>query len=86
MIAKLLNVNNLFLRNKNLSLNSKSVIILDPFFDINSKIDVDDINPKLFSNFNFFKLFKSKEIFQRINSNNEIIFKSKNFNRKFFEN
>ena len=83
--AKLLNVNNLFLRNKNLSLNSKSVIKLDPFFDINSKIDVDDINPKLFSNFNFFKLFKSKEIFQRINSNNEINFKSKNFKRNFFE-
>ena len=80
---KSLNINNLFLRNNNLSFNSEGVIILDPFFDISLKYRIEDINSKVFNNINLDKLLKAKDIFKQFNSTNNISFKSKKFNRSF---
>ena len=82
---KSLNINNLFLRNNNLSLNSEGIILLDPFFAISSKFKIDDINTKIFNNINLDKLLKEKDIFKQFNSTNNISFKSKKFNRSFID-
>ena len=77
----ILNIKNTFLRNKNISLKNKSIITFEPFFHINNKFEIEDINPKMFKKLNFNKLLESKSIIKKINSKNEIIYKSKKFNR-----
>ena len=80
---KSLNINNLYLRNKNLSLNSEVIILLDPFLDVRSKFQIEDINSKVFNNLNLDKLLEAKDKFKQFNGTNDISFKSKKFNRSF---
>ncbi len=63
-------------RSKNLSFKNDSLINFSPFFEIVSKINIENLNTKLLKNLDFYKLLNSKEILKKINSKNEIYFKS----------
>ncbi len=76
---------NSFLRNKLLSFNNYSVIILNPYFDLKSKFIIEDIDLKLFKEFNFEKFLNKKNIVKRINSENEISFTPKKFSSYIFD-
>ena len=58
---KILDINNLFFRNKDLSFNGRSKVTFYPFLYLTSKINVEDINVKIFKNFDIFKLFNLKK-------------------------
>ena len=74
---KELNIYNSFLRNKNFSLKNQTLIVLDPFFDIRSEIDLDEFNFQILQKINFSELHKFKDYVKKINIKNEIFFKSK---------
>ena len=80
-----INIYNSFFRSKNLSFKSKNSIIFDPFFSIKSNVNVEDINLKILKKFNFDKLFQSKDIIKKINTNNEINYVSKKFSRNLID-
>ena len=80
-----ISIYNSFFRSKNLSFKSKNSIIFDPFFSIKSNINVEDINLKILKKFNFDKLFQSKDIIKKINTNNEINYVSKKFSRNLID-
>ena len=83
---KILKINNLFFRNKDLSFNSENTITHQPFFNFTSSFIVRDFNPKILNDINFIKLFKSKKIIKKINSKNVINFESKKFSKNLVEN
>ena len=66
-------------RNKNLSFKNDSLINFSPFFEIVSKIYIENINTKLFKKLDYYRLINSKEFIKKINSKNEIYFKSTKF-------
>ncbi len=80
-----LNIYDSFFRNKNLSFNNKSTVVINPFFDIKSKFDIEDINPKILKKINLKKLLESKNILNKITTKTEISFKSKKFNRNLID-
>ena len=83
---KILKIYNSYLRSKNLNLNNDILINLNPFLEINSKVDVQEFNPYLFENLNLDKLLETKGILKKINSKNEINFKSKKFTSHLIDN
>ena len=72
---------NSFFRSKNLSFKNKSLITLDPYFETEANFVIDDINIKLLKKLDFEKFFSFKNIIKKVNSKNEISFKSKKFSR-----
>ncbi len=70
-----------YFRSKNLSFKNEILITLNPFLDINSKINIDEINSQIFKVINFNKIIKSKHFIKKINSKNEINFKPKKFHK-----
>ena len=80
---KKLKIYNSYLRNKNLILNGESLIVLKPFLDFNSKFNVEKINLQILKKVNLDKLLSQKDIIKKINSKNEIYFKSNKFSRNF---
>ena len=76
---------NAYLRSKNISFKKKGEIVLTPFLDINSHFIIEEFNTSILKNIDLNKIFKFKELLKKINSKNEINFKSKKFNRKFFD-
>ena len=78
---KKLDISNSYFRNKNLSFESNSEIVFNPFIDLQSKIKVKEINFQTLKKINLKKLMEQKNIIKKINSKKEIIFKSKKFNR-----
>ena len=76
---KKLNIYNSYFRSKNISFKNNNEIIFQPFIDFNSKFQIEQINPKIFKKIDIFKLLKSKDIIKKINSKNEVNFKSKKF-------
>ena len=83
--SKILNIYNSYFRSKNISFNNESLIIFNPFLDITSKFNIEDINPQVVKKLNYEKLFDYKKIIKKINSKNEIIFKSKKFDRNLID-
>ena len=83
--GKVIRIYNSFFRNKNLSFNNKSEIILKPFLDINSVFTIEKFNPKLLSKVDLNKLLSFKEFLKKINNKSEINFETKKFNRKIFD-
>ena len=78
---KKLKIYNSYLRNKNLILNGESLIVLKPFLDFNSKFNVEKINLQIFKKVNLNMLLSQKDIIKKINSKNELYFKSNKFSR-----
>ena len=68
---------NSYFRNRNLSFNNETIIILNPFLDFESKFDLEELDIRIFKEIDINKLLKSKDIIKKINSKNEIYFKSK---------
>ena len=76
---------NSYFRNKNLVFNNESTVIYYPFLSLNSIINVEDINLDLLKNINLNQILTSKNLIKKINTNNQIKFKSKKFNRKLID-
>ena len=64
--GKVIRIYNSFFRNKNLSFNNKSEIILKPFLDINSVFTIEKFNPKLLSKVDLNKLLSFKEFLKKL--------------------
>ncbi len=79
-----LKINNLFLRNRNLSLSGESSIRLKPFFDIKSNVIIEDLNLSLLEKLDFNKLSELREIIKKINIKSNINFESKKISRSLF--
>ena len=74
-----------YLRSKNLSFTNNSLITIEPFFDINSKFNIEEFNSQILKKLDLNKIFKSKNFIKKINSKNEINFKIKRFSRNLIE-
>jgi hypothetical protein len=81
-----LKINNSFFRNKDLSFNNKSIITFEPFFFSSSIINIEDINIKLLKNIDVINILNTKDFIKKINTNNEINFKSKKFSTNLIDN
>ena len=79
MMIRFLKIYNSFLRNKNVSFKNESKIILVPYLEINNIFDIDEFDIVLLEKFDFGKFLEFKDIVKKINSKNEINFKSKKF-------
>ena len=79
-----LNIYNSYFRSKNLSFKNKSLIKFKPFFDSNSKFEIEEIDAEIFKQLKIDELFKFKDILKQITAKNEVIFNSKKFSRSFF--
>ena len=73
---------NSFFRNKNLSFKNNSVFTLDPFFNIKSIFQIEDINPKILKRIDLNSFLNSKKIIEKINSKSEIIYIPTKFNHR----
>ncbi len=80
-----LKIYNSYFRNNNFSFNNESQIIFNPFLDINSKFNIEEFNTKLIKKIDFIKILEFKDFIKKINSKNEIRFKSKKFTRNLVE-
>ena len=74
-------INNFLLRDKKLSLDSDGYFDFKPYFKINLKSQIKDIDLDLLKNFDLNIIFDQKDLLKRINSENIITFKSKKFSR-----
>ena len=74
---------NSYFRSKNLSFNNETLITLYPFLDIETNLELEEINSEILKKINFVKLFELKNIIKKINSKNTIIYKPKNFSKSF---
>ena len=83
---KMLNINNLFLRNKNIYFKNNSSILFEPYLEINSKFYMEELNTHILKNINFDQLVKFKDIIKKINSKNEIEYNSNKLSRTFIDN
>ena len=78
---KLIISNSLF-RSKNLSFRNNNEIVLEPFVELKSKFEIEEVNTKfLKKKINLKKLLASKDLIKKINSKNEFNFVSKKFSR-----
>ena len=75
-----INVSKSNFRNKYFSFSLDSLIKFNPFFSINSKININEINEKLVNNLKMNKILKNKELIKKINGKFDINYK----NEKYF--
>ena len=73
-------------RNKDLSYDSNGKIIFSPFFSINLKSKIKDINKDLFYKIDFITLLKNKDFLKRLNIKQEVVYSSKRFSKNFVKN
>ena len=78
-------ISNFLYRSKDLSFDSDGTIDLKPYFAVNLKSKIKDINPKIFLNINIEQLLDYKDFIKRLNINNEIIYNSKKFSRNLID-
>jgi len=78
---KKLRMFNSYFRNSNISFKSESIITYRPFFSSQSFFEIEDVNTKLLKYINLKKILGSKHLIKKINIQDEINFKSKNFDR-----
>ena len=79
-------IENFYFREKDLSFDSKGVILLSPFLEINLDTQIVNLNNKLFRKINLEKVLNSKNIIKKINSKTNFIFKQKKFSRSMIDN
>ncbi len=65
------------LRNKDLSISFESLIKYNPFFEINSDININKMDKNLINNISLEKFLKNTEILKKFNSNNKISYARK---------
>jgi len=82
---KSLNIYNSYFRSKDLSFKNNSIIIFEPFFNINSKFNIEEINTNIFNLINL-KLLESKNLIKKMNIQKEIIFETKKFEKNLIDN
>jgi hypothetical protein len=82
---KILNIYNSLYRSKNLSFDHKSLIKFNPYLDIKSNFNVENINTQLFKNFDLNKIIENQNFIKKINIEKEINFKSEKFSRNLIE-
>tara|TARA_B100001059_G_scaffold219933_1_gene241426 strand:- start:206 stop:1609 length:1404 start_codon:yes stop_codon:yes gene_type:complete len=80
-----LSINNSLFRSKNLSFNNNSIVIFNPFFDINSNLEILHINTKIFKNLKIKRLLEFKNFLKQINVKKKINYNSKKFSRNFID-
>lgn len=80
-----LNIYNFFFRDKYLSVDSKGIIEFKPFFNIDLNSEIQNINARLLKNLDIKKLLDYKDLIKRLNSQNNISYKSKRFSRNFID-
>ena len=68
---------NSYFRSKNLSLRAKSIITIKPYFSSEANLIIDDIKSELIKQLDIKKDSRIKNIIEKINSKNELIFTSK---------
>ena len=73
-----LKILNSYLRNKNLSLNSDSLVVLKPYLNITSNFLIEDINFDKLNSLDLDKILNSKDVIKMISSKNNLKFFSKN--------
>ena len=81
----LIEIDNFIFRNKELSFDGNGLLKLKPFFKINTKSLVKEFNIKLLSNLDIEYLISFKDIIKRLNSENNIIFKSQRFSSNLID-
>ena len=74
------------LRNKDLFVKIDSLIKFDPYFEVNSNINIKEIDSNLISNLNLNKILKNREIINKLNSNNKIFFNKKKLRNGLINN
>ena len=74
-----------YFRNKHLSFDNKSIVNYNPFFSINSDYLIKEINFRIFENLDVRKLLGFKDLIKKINSNNQINYKSKKFSTNLID-
>ena len=82
---KTLKIYNSYFRNKNITFKNESLIILKPYLDIMNKINIQEIESKIFDKIKIEKILKEKSILKKINSKNEIFYKRKKFNSNLID-
>ncbi len=80
-----LKILNSYFRSKNLSFNHKSLITFIPFHNVNTNLEIEEINLDIFERINLYKLLEFKHIIKKINSQNLITYKPKNFSKSFID-
>ena len=78
---KVLKVYDSYFRSKNLSFNNYSLITINPFLEFNSEFNIDELNIQMIKKLDLNKILKSKNIIKKINSKNQINYKTKKFSR-----
>ena len=74
-----LKIDNFKFRDKNLAFDSKGILKLKPFFDLNMFSKINNIDLNIFKNFEVRELLKFEEFIKRINKQNILVFKSPRF-------
>ncbi len=82
---KVLNIDNTVFRSKYLSFKNNNVIFLEPFLDMRSSFDINQIDFQMLKKINFKKILEKRNIIKKINSKNEIKFKSEKFSRDLID-
>ena len=83
---KLLKINNLFFRGRELSFDSKGKIDISPFFKASLTSNIKNINPNLLKKIDIDNLLNFKDFIKKINAQKIIIFKSQRFHRNLINN
>ena len=79
-------IDNFYFRDEHLSFDSNGLIELNPYFQILLKSEIKNLNLNKFQDLDIKYFLSLKELFKRLNSQNEIIFKSKKFSRNLIDN
>ncbi len=83
--SKAIKIYNSYFRSKNISFKNKSEIIFQPFLETNSKFIIEKFNSKILKKIDLTKLHRFSDFFKKINNKSEIVFQSKKFNNKIFD-
>ena len=81
-----LKIDNFFFRDEYLSFDSNGLVEFNPYFQVVLKSKIKNINSNKFQDLDIKYLLSFKDLFKRLNSQNEIIFKSKKFSRNLIDN
>ena len=74
------------LKNQDLSISFDSLIVFDPFFEINSDIYINKVDKKIINNLSLEKILKNQEILKKLNSSNKVNYKKKRFGNTLIKN
>ncbi len=85
LTEKYLKIYDSFFRSKYFTFNNQSLISYQPYFMVNSTINIEEFNSKIFKKLNFKEFIKFKDVIKKINSQNQLNFNSKKFSRNLID-